>query len=52
MRSLKRLFLFFVPYWKTLLISMLIILARAGTCDFAGSDTYAKSAERYTIRAV
>ncbi len=30
MRSLKRLFLFFLPYWKTVLVSTAIILTRAG----------------------
>lgn len=30
MHSLKRLFLFFVPYWKTIVVSLILILGRAG----------------------
>jgi ABC-type multidrug transport system fused ATPase/permease subunit len=30
MRSLRRLFLFFLPYWKTLVVSTMLIIARAG----------------------
>ena len=30
MHSLKRLFLFFVPYWKTIVVSLVLILGRAG----------------------
>ena len=30
MRSLKRLYLFFLPYWKTVLLSTVLIIAQAG----------------------